>query len=673
MNGIFVDLVRSGEVLSPTKKGFKLEEWNSSFNNVSIKTDSDTKLYESGKIINEILGELRSKITKLYKKNKPSISNEKLLKVYFSMSNRDRAILYKRDRVGEDKLNIFSVTLSNNKCGNEVTLQEVADGCVDGLEKAISFCVQRIKNNNELPIGSDPVDVIDYVTMEANISQLYGVYEDYWQGIVWEEYELYVQDIENKIYGIRQINSEYVIASIVSQIRKSRLGAQSVMIASDCSIANFFKNDKCLSIRKAGRKKITKVVSVSSLGDEIINMNADWRVKSSFLAEEFPEELLEGRHGNGFSIIEALDVFRCLILLSYQFIDLYPKDDSFTNINELLKFCPKVDKKSLVKGLVGVTGLEYLRVSNILRFIEYSADIKQDLWCHPIIATEDGVYQFLTSSLVTPVIVRLVEHWLVKLNIEMSDKGLAYEGVVIDRLNESISSNDYINDYDAAINKRIKITSGEEEIDFLSRIGNIILVGETKSIVTTDSSISLYRTYGILKRAAEQIKRKEKFVKENLKDVFDNVGWVYSDAEEYKFVRFIINSGRTFVGYCIDGIPVCDEKILGNYFKSEIIPYFSLDDDNHLAWFVTYDNFQELQENISEYLCAPPQIHKGCEQFEYKKIFMPPCENDSYKIYIERLVPKDFELKKLLSHARVFPLKTVENIEEKLSEVKAIF
>ena len=148
MNGLFVDLVRSGEVLSPTKKGFKLDEWNESWKKVAIKADSDRKLYDSGKIINEILTELRGEITKLYKKNKPKISNEKLLKVYFAMSNRDRAILNKRNRGDEDNLNIFSVTLSNNKYGSEVTLQEVADGCVDGLEKAISFCVQRRKSKN---------------------------------------------------------------------------------------------------------------------------------------------------------------------------------------------------------------------------------------------------------------------------------------------------------------------------------------------------------------------------------------------------------------------------------------------------------------------------------------------------------------------------------------------
>ncbi|HCE3212143.1 hypothetical protein HJ056_04490 [Vibrio parahaemolyticus] len=56
----------------------------------------------------------------------------------------------------------------------------------------------------------------------------------------------------------------------------------------------------------------------------------------------------------------------------------------------------------------------------------------------------------------------------------------------------------------------------EEEFDLLARIDDLVIIGEAKYIVTTDSEISKVRAPGILKHAGKQVTRKSAFLKANL-------------------------------------------------------------------------------------------------------------------------------------------------------------
>ncbi|MDP0971733.1 hypothetical protein Q6294_32860, partial [Klebsiella pneumoniae] len=81
------------------------------------------------------------------------------------------------------------------------------------------------------------------------------------------------------------------------------------------------------------------------------------------------------------------------------------------------------------------------------------------------------------------------------------EKGTTYETRIVDKINSALGTNAFITDYDKAVSKRIKIESIEEEIDLLARIDDLILIGEAKSIVTTDSEISKHRTSEVLQHA----------------------------------------------------------------------------------------------------------------------------------------------------------------------------
>ncbi|MFP3541768.1 hypothetical protein, partial [Pseudomonas sp. SIMBA_044] len=66
------------------------------------------------------------------------------------------------------------------------------------------------------------------------------------------------------------------------------------------------------------------------------------------LSDEFPSSLIESQLPAGFSIKEALDVFRLLILLSKQFQDKYPENNSVYNHKKLAEFSSKTNKQDLL-------------------------------------------------------------------------------------------------------------------------------------------------------------------------------------------------------------------------------------------------------------------------------------------------------------------------------------
>lgn len=660
----------------PTQRGFSLKRWNDCWEKCKCRTsERDRKLHLSGVIIFSLLQEIRNELDTLYREQAPDIDNTQLLLAYISLSNRDRAIMSSEPRTKNK--NIHSATISKNVIGNEITLQEVSDGAVDGLEKAIYFCKTRENNSHRICKGKTPLTVIEFIEKESLLSQTYGIYESYWHAILWSNYDLIEVDKENKFYIIEQPSDEVEIGLCVSQIRKSRLEAQSAMFATSPETLNFFDKDKYITYTKIGRNTKLSSKNIEKSDDEIKYINSCWKLQSMFLPDNFGHEILGRQTDVGFSINEALEIFRYLIILSIESTKKFPNNFRFSSLKEIHKFCPKVDKIELKRAISKSSGMTVFKVKKVLDFLEYKAYPKQDLWCHPIVSASAQKYALVTSSLVTPVILRLVEHWLVYLGYELQDKGYAYENLIIEGLNKALEKNSYILDFDNAVSRKITFNKVEEEIDLFFRIGDLIVIGEAKSIVTTDSPISNYRTVETLKHAAKQIKRKIGFVEKNIENVFNNLNWDYDQNANYKIIGCIINSGSMHVGSNIEGIPICDEKILLKYFQENKVPLLSAFDEKtreprHLAWLTLYSNFDQLKDNLRTYLSNPPQIFERKEHFEYKQITLPYISEKSYKIVINRLVPIDLAANDRVNIKHFFPVGKVANYDEELEKVDLI-
>ncbi|QFI37589.1 hypothetical protein FR932_06910 [Moritella marina ATCC 15381] len=667
-NIFFKEITKKKGLKTPTDRLFDIDKWHEVWTRVEgLATEQDKMIYNAGIIIDELLTEIRSNLKFMYENEIPKVSYKELLMAYISLTNRDRSVISNSmTELSGVHADVHSITMNNNMMGNDITIQEMSDAAVDGMESAIKTSLMN--KNKKITSSENPIDIVDFIIKESSLSQLYSIYSGYWNAFLWNGYELTELDKKNKIFSFKQPKCKYEIGFMASQIRKSKLVAHSFSIIGNPNVINKFDDDKYIIIEKRGRIKSVKVSSISNAPEQVRYTNADWRVQTLDLEDNLPKELLNQEFENGFTIFEVLDVFRCLILLSSYYHDKYPKKDGFDNLKKLLEFCPKIQKSKLSLALQNATGYPIEKIKIILQFIEFKGARGEDLWCHPIVSISESEYALITSALLTPVMIRVVEHWFVKLNITLQGKGKTYEKNIIHPLNHNILLNCYIDDYDKAISGDVKSDSGVEDIDLLVRVGETILIGEAKSIVTTDSPISQYRTINILKHAAKQAKRKAKFVEDNIESVFKNLGWFFDKSKKYTFTKCILNSGRMYVGSEIDDVPVCDEKIINKYFEENIIPLISSYNDKnkveHLAWFKLYDDFHELQTNLNTYLCNPPQISE--RNFIYNDQKLPCLSNASYKIITKRLIPDDLRAQDLLNAKYVFPLETVDDVDEKI-------
>lgn len=673
----FKDKVRRGKVVPPTKPGYSDAKWSNAWAAQQSADSNDQALFEAGPVFFCILQALRSQLKELYSQA-PKVANETLLCLYIALSNRDRVILRKQaqslDVVREG---VFSATLPGKRKFNKLTLQEIADTAVDGLSLAIRSTIKRIRTEDCLA-GNGSLSTIDFIEHEAAISNLYGVVESYWNAILWGDYKFETPNLEHDVHAVIQSNDKLSIGAQYSQIRKMRLIAQRSLYATLPQILNFADSSRYVTIKKDGRRKRLTAKKMMDAADEVRYANSAWMCEIIFLSHDFPEAWLSDESKKGFSIKQCLEVFRCLVLLAQEYDRRYPENDEVRTSKKLAAFCPVTKKVELISAISAALDLERGKIKEILEFLEYCGDADQDLWCHPITSVSSNEYALLTSSLVTPVPVRLVEHWLFSLGQDLQSKGAHFEGTTLKELNRALKKCACVPDYDEARTFKLRARSETEEIDLACRIAGVILLGEIKSIVTTDSPISQYRTYKTLEHASEQIRRKSKLFRDNIASAFEQLGWVFNESEDYQIVTCIINSGKIYAGSQVQDVPVTDPTLLCRYFEDSIAPLLSYIDQKsrktvHLAWYELYDSPNALAENLCKYLASPPHLENTPEYFERKVNLLPGVEGCSSRLAYIRHVPKTLTAQGRVRFEKAFPIIMAENFDEEVKNVDVVF
>jgi hypothetical protein len=660
----FQKAIQNKSVKSPIERGFKVKSWRGFYQ--KIESPDEEWLCEAGIIFNELLSDIRTALGELYNQA-PKLTRKKLIQSHCAISNRDRkSIVINQFPPDSSENNLLTATTKNTPLGNEVSLQEVADGCVDGIQKAIQFLINK---KEEVIQGDNPLEIFEFLKRESYLSQCYGNLEGLWQGIVYGTYELNILDKKNKIIEIKQIDSPEAFGFEISLMRKMKLLAHSALHYTSPQIQKFFINDKYLELTGKGKNKKIRVREIAKSSDAIKFSNTAFKASVLNTSTFFPENFLFTEHGGaGFTLMEVLDVFRVIGLMAEIASDNFPKNDGVHHYSELMAFNITVKQHELCRNITNATGLEYPKVSKIIYFLTFKGEKNEDLWCHPLIMHDSQEFVVLYSSISSPNFYRLIEHWLVKLEVDIGDKGYSFEDKLIENISDSLIESNKLISFEMPVSKRIKLENDEEEIDFIMKVGRKIIVGEAKSIVTTDSPISKYRTLNVLKKASAQAKRKLKFVQDNVADVFRKLDWEFTD-EKLDYIPIIFNSNKAMVGFKVDDVPVCDELIFSSYFNKDKIPLFSDDTGRALAWFKLYKDEKELVENLDKYLANPPQVNMNSENYRYDSMRLPLIKDSSYKLMVTRLIAKNMQKEDYLKSNNDFVLEKSDDYNQKIAEM----
>lgn len=665
---IFLEKIRKNKIKNPLQRGFSIEQWLKDYKENFFLEDA--QIFLAGLIFSIALDEIRDELKKLYEEDNPFSSYEELIKFYFSLSNRDKNLLLTqmKEKNSSSTSSQIHTTFNNNPLKNELTANDISTMCVDGLSKALHNCILKREKSDQLKISDNPLSKIEFAKKEGYLSQIYETIENYWHLIVLNDYRFFNEKIEDDtLYIVEEPNSEYEQILLISSERRMRISTQiSLISASDPHIGNHIKK----SFKYIKSNKAFKIIESKDIEDEILYSYISLKSQEVYLSDYIPKEFLEKEYnGNEFSILDILKVFEQLSLLSIQYLKDQTDVDievSDNGINNLLKFCHILKKVKITKSMVQVTGFKYKKVEKILDFLQYKGTNKNDFWCNPLYSISASEFILLSSAIDSPILLRTIEHWLVQLNIPLDMKGIHYEKNIITEFNKILNENHEITNFDNAITKKIKLGGKTEEIDFLSRIGNKILIGEAKCIVVSDFPNSEYRTFETLQGASSQVNRKKKFIEENLQELFEKFKWKFVNKENYELVGFVLNSNKTFVGLNIDGVSIIDENILFNYFKSNISPLATAQGNEHLAWFVLYENFEEMSNNFSKYIHNPPQIIIHKDSFKRDYIYTPTLKEESSKIVLSRLLTNEINIQQILEQEYIFPIQTIDNIEKYL-------
>lgn len=647
----FVNDVRSEKVSQPVHRSFSLEKWKSAFDS-SEKKEDDVKLYDAGVFFYYMLKNIREKIGELYPKGS-EITREDSITIFCATSNRERDVLLKASTEKISSMavdnavnmsNAHSVVLDNNPAKNNLTINEISIGSIDGIQVALSHRVSSSLSSGEKISESDFLQKLELLKAESTLSQLYNVMSDYWAAVLWGECE-FLRSSSGVV--IRQKDTAESISKLVCSIRKDKLYSQLIMFG--LQDRRFKPEVRYLTESGSGKKRRLIVKKVDSADDIIKYDTIGFLQAKENLKNYFPEKMLSDPVLPGsLSVTECLQVFRLLSSICRGVSGYYPEDSEVMTYGKMKSYVKSFNVNRLAEAVTKSSGIKLNKALRIINFLCFDNKKRRDIWCYPLVKINSNKVILLDVPLLDSVLLRVVENWFSDAGVDQENKGYRFEEFVVTQIVEALRSNKVKPSYDVSTISNYKVGGRSEEIDILFRLGSQIVVGELKCIVCVDNSSSYFRTLKRLKHGAEQARRKCDFIQNNAREIFSGLGWVYSD--DYQFSPLVVSSNQVGLGFDLFDVPVVDQKILVNYLKSDFFPLFSVgvgDDVTHKAHLSLYKNSQEMEGNIEKYFKSPPQLNYGVSDFKYVDVDYKDILGFDFKY--ERLVSKELSVEEHLS------------------------
>lgn len=463
------------------------------------------------------------------------------------------------------------------------------------------------------------------------LSSFQNIYENLWLGTLYGSLEFKIDKIQKEITFFEK-NNQRQLSSFIAQRRRFKRQLEQIYLDHKFIETNF----KYLKIDIKGRKQN---YLISSSSEFICNINLIYLNKLFYLYEYFPNNLLKDNiNGATFTVDEILFILRYLTLLTCDLMDSLTKGQILDN----KLYAPKINKTKLSLYLEKITGLSFTKITKIINFLQF--DVGKDIWAFPLIADSNNIY-LLFTPLMDIVLERAVERWLREMGKEQSEKGELYQYLIGKNIKDCLASSNFAKDSKVELCKEFSVNKKKEQIDIVIKFGNLILIGEIKSRLTTDSYPSLYFAFEALEGAKNQAERKSKFVFNNLTKFFDKFNWIYDPCISYSVLPFVLTDNHAGLGTPIDNIPIIDIHILTHYFESNYINLiFDSNTKSPMVKLFFYKTKDEAYSNLYKYLLKPPQTN-GLIALTERKIDEYEClTNHNYKFvlnYITEFFPTD--------------------------------
>lgn len=655
----FADKVRTGKIKSPLRPDFSLEKWKSA----SKETEFDKKLELAGLIFHLQFSIIRQSVEEIKKANLP-FSNAEFLQIFTGLANRDSFVLMKqmKDYIPKNLENFLDLELheaiiNNNPLNINLTISETVIGSIDGIYYNILSHLKKTSKIDNSSISDE--DIVECIKTENIFSQLYNMFEQYWNSVLFEQVTFSI--VDNKI--LLESNDELMIPYLIADARRTQKELHGILNAQNI-VKKVLENRYFLEF-KNGFFSANKFNNLNqNKKSNLENCYFTFTEKGiSFLPKELPEK--------DFNITDVIEVFLQLNAISTDILNNFPDNDEIlpSDHEKLKLFSPILDTQILIENLSLVTGKSEIIIKGIINFLTFpNPRIKQkyrsDLWRTPLIEISDNELLFVLDPILHPVGIRCFEGWMGNAGVNLDQKGKPFEEFIKVNLNHVLESNKFIKNFHIMKRNEISINGESEEIDLLVVIDNLIIIGEAKCIVSSDSATSYWHSLETIKNASEQIERKNYFIKDNLKNVFKELKWQFDPNIQYIIQPIVITSNGIGAGYSFFDVPIIDTSILINYFRSPICPLISNKQLDHSVYLKLYENIETLILNFQKFIENPPPIQSyriyGSTINEIPII--SPYDNFKITWKFKRLAIAKVDINKTLEHDFGFPMVINEEV-----------
>lgn len=627
----FVEQVRGGAIRWPVQRGFDLADWEAAFQRVGDPSKADTQLYEDGRWF---FGKCELVRQKLSEKDLSGISIEDRIRIICGIANHHyllaghesmSRLIKKTEKKGYHMVEDTLQLRSENSAGVETHIVGGLEGFIDGLRFPLRVFLSK-EEPTDTTLGDDAPVPADFVVATA-LGEYYDRFEKYWSHCLWNKWSV-VKEAEFDL--IRCHPDAKTISHTVSLRR-----LQTLHLNESLAIQRWFgSKPPGLSELIKGRKKLSASGEIDDIDLEVqpygkvnqVPPEVALRLRSSQIHLDF---LLDTSMPEvaGMKMSDFLNAWELLSTLDDALTGLLPSlhegehDGHFMTMSELRGYASVVRRSELKRVLTATCGFDSHQSEAVLDFLTFKGGRQEDLWHKPLVRIDDDRVAPILMPLARPNLLWIMQRWANESGVDISSKGTYFEETAREQVQEVLDNSEMAVDatvyQEALIVEDPDAREKTEEIDFVYRLGNKILLGEVKCLIFPPDPLDVHNYYDELEHAAEQITRKTVLAEKN-QSVFTEL---FSEPPEegFSFVPFVLVNSALGAGYVADGVPVVDLRALRQYF--------GWGESRHLNHFAPggttpqpqktisyYETDKEAVENIERFLHDLPQV-RFLEQF----------------------------------------------------------
>lgn len=639
----FIDAIRKrrSDIIFPTQRKFSIESWKAHKKKYEFSESSSSELFDAGLFFFEVLENLRGKLREIDSKKPIGITQADMRRYLCGLSNRHRKVLgQKIDGQVKELINesggdtfygdqLHNLTGASLVGGGVLSIEDSSHQVVDNFAyvmRSLHFPSKKLTKEVKKSVKIDEREkILKYVAAHEQLSTLYGIYEDYWNCLVSEEVGFRDEAGCVRLYPkCDEIN----LAKTASFHRRTRHVLQRQQVLLSIIYQKGSANSGNLILEKgAGRNSKYVSLSLEKQEDQFKFESLRWEVEKEIVNEALSKTLCDSKK-NSFSICvnEIIDYFIIIKLFAIDKFNKLPENTAIFKPGTFHNFSVEIDYQKFCKALSVHFNHTIEKSKNIFEFLTFSKDRNKDLWANPLIQRTERKVMLLLTPFMEASLLRNSEIWAMQLGLDSAEKGSGYEDFVRDRFESCLKENDLLKKSEISRKAKFKISGEEEEIDVVIRVGNLLVIGEVKSIITVDGPSAFRNSKHRIFEALSQIDRKRKFVERNISEFLKRTGWSDIDPEEASVQPIVLVSNYTFAGFNIGGVPILDELLLSAYCRYPIIPIFSETGKHgtiHRFGVQLYIDEWEAEANFLKYAMNPPQlqtIKSGLHCVEYEAL-----------------------------------------------------